>query len=156
MSFCLWSVSARKNEREITWPSLQGTAAVLGILWLCKNGHKYSSLCHLWMQTIQSSGMTFKAWCMPVCLCVPNLRSSLTYKHSYCVEILCGNSKLSQGTTRSVLIVHSDLPGLPCATGNMLYEYPAFDRSTWTPQIGKDWHKVHVAQFSVLWLQHYA
>ena len=51
-----------------------------------KNGHKYSSLCHLWMQTIQSSGMTFKAWCIPVCLCAPNLRSSLTYTHSYCVE----------------------------------------------------------------------
>ena len=69
------------------------------------------------MQTIQSSGRTLKASCIPVCLCVPNLRSSLAYQHSSCLgKILCRYNKLSQSTTLSVPILHADHPELPFAS----------------------------------------
>ena len=94
------------------------------------------------------SGRTLKASCITVCLCVPNLRSSLAYKHSWCLEtssadtINCHRARLSQ-----YLLLHADHPELLFASETCCMNVFLWSLYMDSFKLENDCHKV---QFSVL------
>ena len=90
------------------------------------------------------SGRTLKASCITVCLCVPNLRSSLAYKHSWCLEtssadtINCHRARLSQ-----YLLYMQTIQSCSLHLTHAVW-MSSFDRCTWTPS---DW-KMTVTKYN--------